>query len=59
MRSGLPKLACGCRMFFGGRETLWKEKLGLVPKFAGNAATQWGTRQESEALLRCIFVSNC
>ncbi len=29
---------------------LWEEKLGLRPKFAGNAATQWGTRREPEAL---------
>ncbi|KAL3163183.1 hypothetical protein ABBQ32_009589 [Trebouxia sp. C0010 RCD-2024] len=39
-------------MFSGGRETLWAEKLGLVPRFAGNAATRWGTRQEEEALAR-------
>ena len=40
------------RMFPGGRQALWKEKLGLAPKFAGNAATQWGTRREADALLR-------
>lgn len=40
------------RMFSGGRETLWAEKLGLVPRFAGNAATRWGTKQEEEALAR-------
>ncbi|KAL0042026.1 hypothetical protein WJX77_001122 [Trebouxia sp. C0004] len=39
-------------MFSGGRQALWEEKLGLAPKFAGNAATQWGTRQEADALLR-------
>ena len=39
-------------MFPGGRQALWEEKLGLAPKFAGNAATQWGTRQEADALLR-------
>ena len=39
-------------MFAGGREALWEEKLGLAPKFAGNAATQWGTGREAEALLR-------
>ncbi len=39
-------------MFPGGRQALWEEKLGLAPKFAGNAATRWGTRQEADALLR-------
>lgn len=39
-------------MFSGGRQALWEEKLGLAPKFAGNAATRWGTRQEANALLR-------
>ena len=39
-------------MFTGGRQALWEEKLGLAPKFAGNAATRWGTRQEADALLR-------
>lgn len=39
-------------MFSGGRERLWQEKLGLVPRFAGNAATSWGTNQENEALAR-------
>lgn len=46
-----------CRMFSGGRETLWAEKLGLVPRFAGNAATRWGTRQEEEALARSAMFS--
>lgn len=32
---------------------LWEEKLGLRKPFAGNAATQWGTRQEPIALERC------
>lgn len=41
-----------CRLFEGGRKTLWAEKLGLVPKFAGNAATQWGTGREAIALQR-------
>ena len=41
-----------CRMFPAGRQALWEEKLGLAPKFAGNAATRWGTRQEADALLR-------
>lgn len=41
-----------CRMFSGGREALWEEKLGLAPKFAGNAATAWGTSREADALLR-------
>lgn len=36
--------------FRGSRTELWEEKVGLRPKFAGNAATQWGTRREPEAL---------
>ena len=39
-------------MFPDGREKLWKEKLGLIPRFAGNAATRWGTNQEEQALVR-------
>lgn len=31
---------------------MWAEKLGLVPKFAGNAATRHGTNQEPIALHR-------
>jgi uracil-DNA glycosylase len=33
----------------GGRNALWEEKLGLAPPFAGNDATEWGTRTEDEA----------
>ena len=39
-------------MFPGGRERLWNEKLGLIPRFTGNAATRWGTNQEEQALAR-------
>lgn len=39
-------------MFPDGRERLWMEKLGLIPRFAGNAATRWGTNQEQQALVR-------
>lgn len=31
---------------------LWEEKLALRPGFAGNEATDWGTRQEASALTR-------
>ncbi|KAK9817240.1 hypothetical protein WJX72_011650 [[Myrmecia] bisecta] len=33
-----------------GRVSLWEEKLGLKPAFAGNAATEWGTNSEELAL---------
>ncbi|KAL6770754.1 hypothetical protein ACKKBF_B32530 [Auxenochlorella protothecoides x Auxenochlorella symbiontica] len=36
--------------FPGDRETLWKEKLGLLPPFQGNDATRWGTGAEARAL---------
>ena len=36
--------------FDGSRQELWKEKIGLRPPFEGNAATQWGTTHEPEAL---------
>lgn len=26
-----------------GRVELWEEKLGLAPRFTGNAATRWGS----------------
>ena len=48
-----------CRMFPAGRQALWEEKLGLAPKFAGNAATRWGTRQEADALLRQGAMLKC
>lgn len=44
-------------MFPEGRERLWKEKLGLIPRFAGNAATRWGTNQEEIALARSVSES--
>lgn len=31
---------------------LWEEKLGLRERFSGNAATEWGTSREDEALQR-------
>ena len=47
-----------CSMFPEGRERLWKEKLGLIPRFAGNAATRWGTNQEEVALARSVSESS-
>ena len=44
------------RFWQTGREQLWEEKLGLVERFAGNAATNWGTVSESKALARCDAV---
>ncbi|EIE24389.1 restriction endonuclease-like protein [Coccomyxa subellipsoidea C-169] len=35
-----------------GRVALWEEKLALRAGFAGNEATDWGTRQEASALAR-------
>ena len=43
-----------CRFWQAGREQLWEEKLGLVERFAGNAATNWGTVSETKALARCV-----
>ena len=45
-----------CRFWQTGREQLWEEKLGLVERFAGNAATNWGTVSETKALARCADV---
>ena len=45
------------RFWRTGREQLWEEKLGLVERFAGNAATNWGTVSEAKALARCDAVS--
>ena len=36
--------------FANDRESLWEEKVGLKAPFAGNEATQWGTRAEPRAL---------
>jgi putative phage-type endonuclease len=36
--------------FDGDRMALWEEKVGLKAPFAGNAATQWGTKSEALAL---------
>jgi putative phage-type endonuclease len=36
--------------FSGDRVSLWEEKVGLAPPFAGNQATAWGTRSEAPAL---------
>jgi len=33
-----------------GREKLWEEKLGLAEPFTGNAATEWGSGKEDEAV---------
>lgn len=33
-----------------GRVELWEEKLGLAPRFTGNAATRWGSTMEPLAL---------
>ena len=33
----------------GGRDKLWREKVGLAPPFAGNAATAYGTAAEPAA----------
>ena len=41
-----------CRFWPEGRVALWEEKLALRPGFAGNEATDWGTRQEASALTR-------
>ncbi len=45
------------RFWRTGREQLWEEKLGLVERFAGNAATNWGTVSEAKALARCAAAS--
>ena len=34
----------------GGRNELWEEKLGLREGFAGNEATEWGSKTEDEAV---------
>ena len=49
----LTKARSAGRFFPTGRHDVWEEKLGLKPKFAGNAATAWGTRQEPHALQQC------
>lgn len=36
--------------FEGDRQSLWEEKVGLSPPFAGNEATAWGTAMEPAAL---------
>ena len=41
------------RFWQRGREQLWEEKLGVVERFRGNAATEWGTVSEEKALARC------
>ena len=51
------KYSPSCRFWSGGRVRLWEEKLGLAEKFAGNAATEWGTNLESEALDRYTEVT--
>jgi putative phage-type endonuclease len=37
-------------LFEGDRRSLWEEKVGLAPPFAGNAATAWGVAAEERAL---------
>lgn len=44
-----------CSFWDGGRSALWEEKLKLRPRFAGNAATMWGTSSEDLALQRCVL----
>ena len=43
---------CVPRFWMDGRVQLWREKLGLAAPFAGNAATEWGNRNEEHALRR-------
>ena len=50
-----PCCACTYRFWDGGRSALWEEKLKLRPRFAGNAATMWGTSSEELALQRCVL----
>lgn len=42
---------CNAVGFFSrGRVELWKEKVGLGERFAGNQLTQWGQRNEGGAV---------
>lgn len=36
---------------------LWEEKLGVRKAFEGNAATEWGTAHEAEALRRYVAIT--